>query len=557
MSTDFAMPALDPELAQLLASPVEPDPPGDGVQEGDVVAATVHEVDADYVYVKLDEDQFGRCPVGDAALPGARAPVVGDAIRVLVERAIDAGLWEVAIGKAVLLERYDEVMAWPGGAPVEGTITLVLRGGFAVDVEGVRCFLPGRDSGIRQADAFRVLGSRMRFEVTRVETKHGMQPVLSRRRLVADDRKAMEKTRLAELAEGQVITGAVTSIQPFGVFVDLDGVDGLCHVSELSVQHIDNPREVVDVGDTITVKVMEIDVARGRVGVSRRELLVAEQRARLGSIEAGTVIEGTVTRLADFGAFVAIEEGVEGLCHVSELAWTGRPSHPGDVLAVGQRVQMRVVTADAQSGRIALSLKAMTENPWASVTDRAPAGSVVTGTITRIEDYGLFVRLAEGIEGLCHVSDLTWVGRPERPTDVAPYTVGQSLDVKVLSVDTERGRISLGVKQLAGDPWDEAGDRTTVGAVFTAPVEGLEGRLYIAEVSTERVDSIRAALRMGQEVEVMTIAADRTRRRLDLSIKAIQAKIEAETPKSFADGEAISPMAAALAKSGLVGDSET
>ena len=409
----------------------------------------------------------------------------------------------------------------------------------------------------------------MRFEVTRVETKHGLQPVLSRRRLVADDRKAMEKIRLAELAEGQVITGAVTSIQPFGVFVDLDGVDGLCHVSELSVQHIDNPREVVDVGDTITVKVMEIDVARGRVGVSRRELLVAEQRARLGSIEAGTVIEGTVTRLADFGAFVAIEEGVEGLCHVSELAWTGRPSHPGDLLAVGQRVQMRVVTADAQSGRIALSLKAMTENPWASVTDRAPAGSVVTGTITRIEDYGLFVRLAEGIEGLCHVSDLTWVGRPERPTDVAPYTVGHALDVKVLSVDTERGRISLGVKQLSADPWDAAGDRTAVGAVFTAPVvrfddksaylqvgDGLEGRLYIAEVSTERVDSIRAALRMGQEVEVMTIAADRTRRRLDLSIKAIQAKIEAETPKSFADGEAISPMAAALAKSGLVGDTE-
>jgi small subunit ribosomal protein S1 len=292
--------------------------------------------------------------------------------------------------------------------------------------------------------------------------------------------------------------------------------------------------------------------------------LNAEQRNRLGSIEAGTTIEGRVTRIADFGAFVEVVEDVEGLCHVSEMSWTSRISHPSEVLSEGDVVKMKILAVDAESGRVSLSLRALEDNPWASIEKDFPAGSVAAGVITRVEDYGLFVKVAEGVEGLCHIGDLTWVGRPDRPSDVSDYAVGDSLEVKVLSIDVSRSRISLGVKQLSGDPWDDAGDKTTVGTIFTAEVvrfddqsaflkicEGLDARMHISEISEERIDSIRAALRIGQEVEVMTIRADRDRRRLDISVKAVAAKIEAETPKSYEDKASMNPMAAALAASGL------
>ncbi|MCB9519822.1 MAG: S1 RNA-binding domain-containing protein [Myxococcales bacterium] len=562
MTIELEAPALDPELAELLRAPVTAEAPASGLCEGNLVDATVHELDDEFLYVRLSDDQFGRCQIADATLPGdAGLPQVGAPVRVLIERELGEGTWEVAVGKARLLDARAQVEGWPSAGPVDGTITLALRGGFAVDVDGVRCFLPGRDSGIPRSSAFSAVGRALQFDVIRVEDKGTLQPVLSRKRLVGDERAVAESEALGALSVGQIVEGRVRSIMPFGVFVDLGGVDGLCHVSELALQHVDDPRSVVSPGELVRVKILEINPEKRRIGVSRRELLVEDQRAEIGALGAGTEVEGTVTRLADFGAFVELREGVEGLCHISELSWTARPGHPSELLEVGQKVTMKIVSADAETGRIALSLKALTENPWSSLTERAPEGSVVRGAITRIEDYGLFVRVEEGVEGLCHISDLTWTGRPERPSDVAPYTVGQEIDVRVLGVDIERGRIKLGVKQLTDDPWDAAGSRTEVGAVFTAPVvrfddksaylqvaEGLEGRLFVAEVSTERVDSIRAAIRMGQEVEVMTIAADRQRRRLDLSIKAIQARVEAETPRSFSDADSPNPMAAAFAR---------
>jgi small subunit ribosomal protein S1 len=229
---------------------------------------------------------------------------------------------------------------------------------------------------------------------------------------------------------------------------------------------------------------------------------------------------------------------------------------------------MKILAVETETGRVSLSLRALEDNPWATIETDHSVGSVVTGEITRIEDYGLFVKITEGVEGLCHIGDLTWEGRPERPSDVGEFAVGDSIEVKVLLVDIARGRISLGIKQLSGDPWDDAGDRTTVGEIFSATVtrfddraaflqvaEGLEGRLYIAELSEERIESIRSALRIGQSVAVMTVRADRERRRLDLSIKAVAAKIEAETPKSYSDKDEMNSMAAVFAASGLTSES--
>jgi small subunit ribosomal protein S1 len=568
----YTPPALDSELESLLATPVEPEPvDASGLDEGLVVDAVVHELDEDFVYVRLGEDQFGRCIVEDAVVAGAtELPAIGDTVRVFIEEQLDDSTWTVSLAKGALIDAFGIVSRWKKDrARVRGRINLVVRGGFAVEVCGLRCFLPGRESAIPQHAAFEAVGKEFDFEVIRFDKKDA-QPVLSRRSFAAEERKEAEAARMAELEVGQVIDGVVSSVRPFGVFVDLGGVDGLCHVSELSLQHVGDPSELVSVGDAIRVTITEIDTAKGRIGLSRREVLGDAQRDKVAALETGAVVEGRVTRIADFGAFIEVTEGVEGLLHVSELSWTERHAHVADVLTEGDTVRVKVLASDPETGRISLSLRALSDNPWAHLAENLGAGTLVEGEITRIEDYGLFVRLDGGVEGLCHISDLTWEGRPARPSDAGDFAVGQTLTVRILSVDAERGRVSLGLKQVDGDPWDDAGDRVTVGTVFTAPVvrfderaayvqvaDGLEGRLHISQISEERVDSIRAALRMGQEVEVMVTNADRDRRRLDVSIRAVQEKIEAETPKSYADDTAgMNPLAEALKKGGVGGESE-
>ncbi len=566
----YEAPEIDPEIRALFDEPIVADPfPDEGVVEGRIVDAVVHEMDEEWIYVRIGDDVFGRCDRDDAALPGTPLTVeVGSEVRVLLEEEIDDGTWSVSIAKAALIEVYEQVANWrKEKRRVRGRVNLVVRGGFAVEAYGLRCFMPGRESGFRREDAFEAVGQEFDFDVIHFDGREG-QPELSRRSLVEGDRKAREAKRMEELEVGQVIEGRVTSVRPFGAFVDLGGVDGLCHVSELAVGHVDNPESVVQAGQMITVTITEINAERGRISLSRREILDAAQRDLMAQIEPGTVFDGTVTRLANFGAFVEIQPGIEGLCHVSELSWTERHSHPSEALAEGQSVRMKVLAADAENGRISLSLRALENNPWASLTTDFPEGSVADGEITRIEDYGLFVKLTEGVEGLCHISDLQWHGRPARPSEAGDFEIGQTIQVKVLSIDGDRGRVSLGVKQLTPDPWDNAGDRVEVGTIFNAPVvrfeekaaylqvaEGLEGRLYIAEISDERIDNIRSVLRIGQEVEVMTLNADRQRRRLDVSINAVKAKIEAETPKSYSDDDSeMNPLAAAIAQSGLSDD---
>ncbi len=563
----YIAPPLDAELAEMLDTPLEPDPLPDGVAPGAIVEGTVKETDDDYIYLEMVGDQFGRCFRDDVSAPGAeRSLEIGDPVEVLVEEEIDEGRWNVSAAKAYLLGRQSEVARWAKDKRrVHGRVNVVIKGGFAVSAEGIRCFLPGRESGIRFAEAFDAVGNEYDFDVIRYDRRN-TQPVLSRRSLADAERKAARAVRLQTLQEGEVMEGPVVSLKPFGAFVDLGGVDGLCHVSELSLHHIDHPRQVVGIGDVIHVKVVEIDREKGRVGLSRRDLLGDARKDRIAGIEPETVVEGTVKRLTDFGAFVEIAPEIEGLCHVSELAWRGRPKHPSEILEEGAQVRVKVLEVDPDTGRIALSLRQTGENPWEALATSIPPGSATTGRITRIEDYGLFVALTDDVEGLCHVSDLTWEGRPERPNDVADYAVGNEIEVKVLEIDRTRGRVSLGVKQLEADPWDDAGESLFEGSIIKGTVTrfedkaaylevvgGIEARLYIAEISTERVENIRAVLRIGQEVDVMVLKADRQRRRLDVSIKAIMIKLEAETPKSFADDATeMNPMAAALQASGLV-----
>lgn len=561
------LPPMDDELIALLDAPIEADVDDAPLQPGVVCEATIASFEGDRILLTLPGDVAAVCTLEDARVPGASGSwSPGDTVRVALESVDDDGTWTVSLGRGLLLERYDAMQKLADeGAQIEGTIRYVVRGGFAVEVDGLRAFLPGRESGIRFEQAFDTAGTKMTFNVARFDRRRG-ELVVSRKALMeAERRQRMDE--LAKLADTEeTLTGTVVSLRPFGAFVDVGGVDGLLHVSEIALHHVQHPSEVLQTGDQIEVRVGSVDIERGRISLSRRDLLAGAVADQISDYEVGQRVTGAVKRLVEFGAFVELEPGVEGLVHVSELSWTTRVSHPSEVLAEGQEVEVVVLSVDPSTRRVSLSLRATEDNPWSTFETDHPVGSVVSGEITRVEDYGVFVRIAEGIEGLVHVSDLTWEGRPDTPADAGDFAVGNAQDVRILSFDRERQRVGLGIKQLAGDPWDEAGDRVTEGTIFEAEVvrmderaawltvvPGLEGRIHISELSVDRVDSVRSALRIGQTVQVMTIQADRARRRLDLSIKAITLKEQADMPRSFEDDDAgMSPMALALKKSGRV-----
>lgn len=568
-AAESLLPPMDAELRELLETPIEATPHEAPLQPGMVVEATIRAFEADGIQLTLPGDVAAVCTLEDARVPGASGSwSPGDTVRVALQTVDTDGLWTVSMGRGLLLDRYDALKKLADdGASVDGTIRYVVRGGFAVEVDGIRAFLPGRESGIRFERAFDVAGETLSFTVSRFDRRRG-ELVVSRKALIEADQKA-RMTELAAMAgTDETLTGTVVSLRPFGAFVDLGGVDGLLHVSEVALHHVQHPSEVLQTGDTIEVRVGSVDLDRGRISLSRRDLLAGAVADQIADYEAGQRVSGTVRRLTDFGAFVELEPGVEGLVHVSELSWTARPSHPSEILTEGQDVEVVVLSVDPDTRRLSLSVRASEDNPWSTFETEHPVGSVVSGEITRIEDYGVFVRVADGVEGLVHVSDLTWEGRPDTPADAGDFAIGNAQDVRILSFDRERQRVGLGIKQLDGDPWDDAGDKVAEGAIYDAEVvrmderaawlrvaPGLEGRMHISEISVDRVDSVRSALRIGQTVQVMTIQADRARRRLDVSIKAITLKEQAEMPRSFEDDDAgMSPMALALQKSGVVAD---
>jgi small subunit ribosomal protein S1 len=563
----WTMPAADADLIALLGAPLDgAEASGSGV--GDVVEARVERDLGTEFELRTEDDRVVRVSHAESRPPGARdLPEVGSLVQVHLEEVRNDGTFAGSIGRAALVKMADALQAAArDGVKTAAHVSHLTRGGFAVEVMGVRGFMPGAESGIPVSDAEIALGRTFDVHVVRVDDRD-LQPVVSRKSMAADEARGVRDEAFANFEVGQLVSGVVSSIRPFGAFVRLGPVEGLLHVSELSLENLDDPGAVLKVGDEVQARVIEVNAARGRLSLSRRELLMAAQEQKLASIPLGAVLTGTVRRLTDFGAFIAIEPGVEGLCHVSELSWTSRVSHPSEVLTVGQEVQVRVLAADGR--RVALSLRAVEANPWSALLESTREGDIVEGTIRRIESYGLFVEVAPGIEGLAHISDLTWEGRPAKPGDVSPWKLGDALQVRVLKLDAEKRRISLGVKQLSEDPWDAAGDRLQQDALVTGNVTrlednaawvqvapGVEGRIHISEMSLDRVDSVRAAVRPGQEVTVMIVKLDRDRRRVDLSIKAVEAKIAAETPSSYQDSDnEPSIMAQALAKKGLVTES--
>lgn len=560
----YILPERDSELEALLDVKIAPAPLR-SPHVGDVIAAKIRAISDEIITLATEDGLDIYVPTADARpVGGDELPKVGSTHQVLLEVEEEPDVWTGSIHRAYSLQVFEDILiAANEDEEIEATITVALRGGFSATYKDLRCFIPGRESGIQRNEALEHVGRTYKFDIKDFDRKT-CQLILTRRERADEQQRNIRKQAFDQLAVGDIVEGTVKNVLNFGAFVDVGGIDGLLHVSEISLHHVEHPAELISRGEVVQVKITKLDAEKLKVGLSRKDLLYEEHRVEIDKLEVGEIYDGTVSSLVDFGAFIEVAPEIEGLCHVSEIKWSEHVEHPSEVLELGQKVRVRLLSKDADAQRLSLSIRQTEENPWNAVIEQHPPGSVVEGTITRIEDYGLFVKIAEGIEGLCHVSDLSWDTRPETPLEFHDYQIGDSIETKILDIDINRQRIGLGVKHLTTDPWDEAGDKVKEGAVFTARVTrfgndaaylavaaGLEGRIHISEVSTERVDSIRAELHIDQEIEVMVVRADRQRRRLDLSIKAIEEKRLSEQPSSFNEEVVMNPLSEALAAHGI------
>ena len=430
---------------------------------------------------------------------------------------------------------------------VEGTIVGKVKGGLKVDI-GVPAFLPGSHADIRPArNLDRYVGQRGRFAILKFNRARG-NVVVSRRAILERERTMLKSETLKVLEEGIILEGSVKNITDYGAFVDLGGIDGLLHVTDMSWARVGHPSECVNVGDTVKVVVLKYDPERERVSLGMKQIQPDPWMTVAERFPPGLRVRGKVMSLADYGAFVELEPGLEGLIHVSEMSWTKRVTHPSKVLEVGQEVDVQVLDIDPGNRRISLGLKQTEPNPWEMVRINHPVNSRVKGTVKSITDFGLFVELEEGIDGLVHVSDLHWTKKVKHPSEL--FKKGDEVEAMVLGIDVNNERISLGIKQLSEDPWAQVPKRYPIGArvrgtvtsitdfgVFVQLEEGVEGLIHVSQLAAERVDRPGSLHKVGDEVEAEVTQVDPREKRIALSVKALRRSEERDEVDAYLQRE--------------------
>jgi len=413
---------------------------------------------------------------------------------------------------------------------------------------GVAAFLPGSHADIRPArNLDRFISQRGQFAVLKFNRARG-NVVVSRRAVMERERAQLKQETLKVLEEGVILEGIVKNITDYGAFVDLGGIDGLLHVTDMSWGRVNKPAAVVSVGDRVRVVVLKYDPDRGRVSLGMKQIMPDPWASVAERYPVGARVHGKVVSLADYGAFVELEPGIEGLVHVSEMSWTKRVTHPSKVLEVGQEVDVMVLDVDTANRRISLGLKQAEPNPWELVRLNHPVGSRIKGQVKNITDFGVFIGIEEGIDGLVHVSDLHWTKKIRHPSEM--FQKGDEVEAVVLGIDVDNERISLGVKQLAEDPWQSMHHRYPVGSkvkgrvtsvtdfgVFMEVEEGIEGLIHVSQLSTERVEKPQSLFAAGQEIEAEVTAVDARDRKIALSIKALRKSEEREEIESYLQRE--------------------
>lgn len=505
------------------------------VEVGEVVVGEVIGIGTETVTVDIGYKSEGEVPLAEFRKPdGSHSVKVGDTIKVFLEAMEDEeGIIWLSKEKADQLKIWDDLQeAYNEEKVVEGRIVQRVKGGLSVDI-GVPAFLPGSQVDLRPVKNLDdLIGKSFTFKILKFNKKRG-NIVLSRRVLLEKERDALRKETLKRMEEGVILDGIVKNITDYGAFIDLGGVDGLLHITDMSWGRVGHPSELLSIGDEIKVKVLRYDRERERVSLGLKQTKPDPWTQAAAKYPVGTRLEGRVVSLTDYGAFVELEQGIEGLIHISEMSWVKKIRHPSQILSVQDRVEAVVLNLDVENQRISLGLKQTEPNPWAVLKERYPKGSRIQGTIRNITDFGIFVGIEEGIDGLVHISDLSWTHKVKHPSEI--YKKGEEIEAVVLNIDEDSNKFSLGIKQLEKDPWDEIPDRYKLGdmvkgnvtnvtdfGIFLEIEKGIEGLIHISELSDERVEDIRHFTDVGEELEAKIIHLDPRERKIGLSIKAMK-----------------------------------
>ncbi|OSM06239.1 putative 30S ribosomal protein S1 [Magnetofaba australis IT-1] len=530
-------------------------------KEGQVVTGSIIQREGDEFVVDVGLKSEGRLSIREFFDAEGNLPVgIGDSVDVFVERCEDQnGLAVLSREKAKREEAWQALeAAFNDQQTVEGRIMGKVKGGYTVDIGGLAAFLPGSQVDVRPVhDISRLQDETQPFDILKMDRRRG-NIVVSRRTVVEKQREDARKALLETLHEGMILDGVVKNITDYGAFVDLGGLDGLLHITDMSWKRVKHPSAVVNVGDTVSVQVIKFNSDTQRISLGMKQLMTDPWEGIGAKYPAGTKFRGTVTNITDYGSFVELEPGVEGLAHVSELTWTKKNIHPSKILEVGQEVDVMVLDVDADRRRISLGLKQCQENPWEAFATQHPVGSMVAGEIKNITEFGLFVGLEGDIDGLVHLSDVTWDANAGEEV-LKEYQKGQEVEAVVLSLDPDKERISLGIKQASPDEWSQWADANAKGTIVKGSIkevqssgvlvelgEGVEGHIRKAEFSQDDRDG--SHLTVGAEVEARITGVDRQKRKISLSIKALEVQQERDAIKEYgSEGAAADgPMAGAL-----------
>ncbi|MEB2284022.1 MAG: 30S ribosomal protein S1 [Polyangiaceae bacterium UTPRO1] len=516
------------------------------VRPGEIVKGRVVLVARDHVTVDIGYKSEGQIGIHEFRDRDGQVGVKeGDEVDVYFEasESEDGGI-VLSRQKAEQLRVWKDIeQAFEAQGAVEGTIVGKVKGGLKVDI-GVAAFLPGSHADLRPArNLDRFIGQRTRFSILKFNRSRG-NVVVSRRAVMERERQSLKGETLKVLEEGVILEGTVKNITDYGAFVDLGGIDGLLHITDMSWGRIGHPSEVLNVGDKVRVVVLKYDPDRERVSLGMKQIMPDPWHTVHERFAPGMKVKGKVVSLTDYGAFVELEKGVEGLIHVSEMSWTRRVSHPSKVLNPGDDVDVVVLDVDPANRRISLGLKQAEPNPWEMVKINHPVGSRIQGKVKSVTDFGVFVGVDEGIDGLVHVSDLHWTKKVKHPSEI--FKKGDDVEAVVLAIDVANERISLGIKQLQEDPWNAMPTRYPVGSkvkgvvtsvtdfgVFVELEEGLEGLIHVSQLSTERIDKPSQLFTVGDAVEAEVTNVDPRERRIGLSIRALKRSEEREEVDSY------------------------
>ena len=523
----------------------------DDLFEGSVVKGKVVGIEKDMAVIDVGLKMEGRIALKEFGMGGKAGDLkVGDTVEVYLERV------ENALGEAVLsrdkarreeswtrLERLHEK-----GEKVTGVIFNKVKGGFTVDLDGAVAFLPGSQVDIRPVrDIGPLMHQQQPFQILKMDRRRG-NIVVSRRSVLEETRAEQRADIVARLEEGQVIDGLVKNITDYGAFIDLGGIDGLLHVTDMAWRRVNHPSEILNVGDTVKVQIIRINPETQRISLGMKQLQADPWSAIAEKYPVGAKIKGTVTNIADYGAFVELEPGVEGLIHVSEMSWTKKNTHPGKIVSTSQQVDVQVLEVDPQKRRISLGLKQTQENPWDAFLSTHPKGSAVEGPIRNITEFGLFVGLDNGVDGMVHLSDLDW----SKPGDEAikDYKKGDTVKAVVLDVDGAKERISLGIKQLQGDPVDAMGKfkkgDTITCSVTSVQENGIEVKIadtdltaFIkrSDLSRDRSEQRPERFNVGDKVDAAVLSVDKAARRMQVSIKALEIAEEKQAVAQYGSSD--------------------